>query len=94
MAAIVLARFKVQDYDVWRPRFEANAAVRKTAGCLGTHIFYNAADPSDVTVNFQWQDEDGARAYLGGPQAKALRDEGGVLEFDFWVVEDGGRTPN
>jgi quinol monooxygenase YgiN len=94
MAAIVLARFKVKDYDTWRPRFEANAEIRKAAGCLGTHIFYSPADKSDVTVNFQWEDEDGARAYLGGSEAKRLRDEGGVVDFDFWIVADGGRTPN
>jgi quinol monooxygenase YgiN len=94
MAAIVLARFKVQDYDTWRTRFEANAETRKTAGCLGTHIFFNAADKNDVTVNFQWEEEDGARNFLGGPQAEKLRAESGVVAFDYWVVADGGRTTN
>jgi quinol monooxygenase YgiN len=95
VAAIVLARFRVQDYDTWRERFEGNAETRKAAGCLGTHIFFNAADKGDVTVNFQWEDEARARAFLGGPKAKKLRDDGGVIEpFDFWLVEDGGRTPN
>jgi quinol monooxygenase YgiN len=94
LAAIVLARFKLRDYDFWRPRFEANAEVRRAAGCLGTHIFYNTEDPTDVTVNFQWEDEAGARAYLGGAQARALRDEGGVIDFDFWFVQDAGRTLN
>jgi quinol monooxygenase YgiN len=94
MAAIVLARLKVQDYDTWRQRFENNAETRKAAGCLGTHIFYNAADQKDVTVNFQWEDEDGARNFLGGPAAEKLRAEGGVTSFDYWVVADGGRTPN
>jgi quinol monooxygenase YgiN len=94
MAAIVLARLKVKDYDTWRQRFEGNAETRKAAGCLGTHIFYNAADQSDVTVNFQWEDEEGARKFLGGPEAEKLRAAGGVTTFDYWVVADGGRTPN
>jgi len=92
MAAIVLARFRVQDYDTWRQRFEANAETRTAAGCLGTHIFYNASDNRDVTVNFQWQDEDGARAFLAGGEAQRLRAESGVQAFDFWIVADGGRT--
>jgi quinol monooxygenase YgiN len=95
MATIVLARFRVQDYESWRQKFENNAEIRKAAGCLGTHIFYNAVDPGDVTVNFQWEDEDGARKFLGGPEAQKLRDEGGVVGgFDYWLVLDGGRTPN
>ena len=95
MAATVLSRFRVTDYDAWRPRFEANAEHRKVAGCLGTHIFYNAADKEDVTVNFQWDDADRARAFLGGPQAAKLRADAGFLgDFDYWLVEDGGRTPN
>ena len=95
MAAIVLARFKVQDYDTWRRLFEGNAEVRKASGCLGTHIFFNAADSNDVTVNFQWDEGANASAFLGGPEARKLRAEGGVIDpFDFWIVEDGGRTPN
>jgi quinol monooxygenase YgiN len=92
MAAIVLARLKVKDYEEWRGRFEGNAETRKAAGCLGTHIFFNALDKSDVTINFLWEDEDGARKFLSGPEAERLRAAGGVVTFDYWVVADGGRT--
>jgi quinol monooxygenase YgiN len=93
--AIVLARFKVQDYDTWRQQFEGNAETRKAAGCNGTHIFFNADDTNDVTVNFQWDTAENAKSFLGGAPAAQLRAQAGVTgEFDFWVVEDGGRTPN
>ena len=50
--AIVLARFKVADYDKWREVFESKAELRKSHGCLGTHIFYNAKDHGDVIINY------------------------------------------
>jgi hypothetical protein len=93
--AIVLARFTVQDYDTWRQSFEGNAEPRKAAGCNGTHIFFNADNPNDVTVNFQWDTAENAKSFLGGAQAAQYRQAAGVTgNFDFWIVEDGGRTPS
>lgn len=92
--AIVLARFTVQDYDAWREKFAGNADARKAAGCNGTHIFFNAENPNDVTVNFQWDTPENAKAFLAGPTAAQMRQSAGVTgTFDFWIVEDGGRTP-
>ncbi|HEX5140991.1 MAG TPA: antibiotic biosynthesis monooxygenase [Dehalococcoidia bacterium] len=95
MAAVVLARFKVQDYDRWREVFVSKADLRKENGCNGTHIFVNAADKNDVTVNFQWESAEQALAFFEGDAARAAMREAGVIgQPDHWVVEDGGRTPN
>jgi quinol monooxygenase YgiN len=94
MAAVVLARFKVQDYDAWREVFVSKADLRKENGCNGTHIFFNAADKNDVTVNFQWESAEQAEAFFAGDAARAAMQEAGVIgQPDHWVVEDGGRTP-
>jgi hypothetical protein len=93
--ATLLARFKVQDYDKWRQVFESKAELRKSAGCSGTHIFYNADDKNDVTVNFQWDTAENAKTFLSGDAARAAMQEAGVIGGpDAWVVEDGGRTPS
>jgi quinol monooxygenase YgiN len=95
MAAIVLARFKVRDYDAWREVFVSKADLRKENGCNGTHIFFNAADKNDVTINFQWETAEQALAFFDSDALKAAMQEAGVVgPADHWIVEDGGRTPN
>jgi quinol monooxygenase YgiN len=93
MAAIMLAQFKVQDQAKWRQTFESKAGLRKDAGCLGTHIFFNARDPQEVIVNFQWDDADNATRFMTGPEARAAMVEAGVIGApQTWILEDGGRT--
>ena len=50
MAAILLSRFKVRDYDAWREVFVSKADLRKENGCNGTHIFFNVEDKNEVTI--------------------------------------------
>ncbi len=93
--AIVLARFKVADYDKWKAVFESKAEMRKTYGCLGTHIFYNAKDHGDVIINLQWDTEENALKFQTSDEIKQAMQEGGVTgPADFIFLEDGGRTPS
>jgi quinol monooxygenase YgiN len=93
MAVTVLARFKVRDYQTWREHFDAGVEIRQNGGSLGAHIFYNSTDPTDVTVNLQWDDGEKALTFLNGPEAQKARDAAGIIgSVDLWLVEDGGRT--
>ena len=93
MAVTVLARLKVQDYDRWRRVFEEHAALRKTAGSLGTHIFRNSKDSGEVIVNFQWDSEENFGKFLTDPEAQKAMAESGMLgQPDFVFLEDVGRT--
>jgi heme-degrading monooxygenase HmoA len=93
--AAMLGRFKVQDYDKWRQVFESKAELRKGAGCTGTHIFINADDKNDITVNFQWDTAENAKAFFSSDAARqAIQDAGVIGMPDVWIVEDGGRTAN
>jgi heme-degrading monooxygenase HmoA len=95
MAVPVLVRFKVQDYDSWREVFEANGELRRSAGSLGTHIFRNAQDPTEVIVNVQWQDESQATDFYGSQELNAALREAGVIgPIEVTYLEDAGRTPN
>ena len=91
--AIVLARFKVADSDKWRTVFESKADLRKSYGCTGTHIFYNAKDKGDVIVNLQWDTEDNATRFQQSDEIKSAMLEAGVMgPAEFIFLEDGGRT--
>lgn len=95
MAAIVLARFKVADYEKWREVFVSKAELRKPFGCTGTHIFYNAKDTGDVIVNLQWDSEENATKFLNSDELKQAMQEAGVTSApEFIFLEDGGRTPS
>ena len=94
MAAILLARFKVADYDAWRQTFERHGDLRGSNGCTGTHIFRNAHDPTDVVINLQWDTEENAQKFLASPEARAAMQESGMVGApDMTFLEDGGRTP-
>ena len=95
MAAILLSRFRVQDYDAWREVFVSKADLRKENGCNGTHIFFNVDDKNEVTINFQWETAEQALAFFESDAARVAMQEAGVIgRPDHWIVEDGGRTPN
>lgn len=91
--AILLARFAVQDQAKWREVFESKMELRKNAGCNGTHIFFNAEDPNEVIINFQWDSEENASRFFNSPEAKAAMAEAGVIgPPQTWLLVDGGRT--
>jgi heme-degrading monooxygenase HmoA len=95
MAAIMLAHFKVQDEAKWRQVFESKMELRKGAGCLGTHIFHNASDPTEIIVNFQWDTAENATRFMAGPEARQAMAEAGVIGApQTWILTDGGRTPS
>jgi heme-degrading monooxygenase HmoA len=91
--AIVLAQFKVADYDKWREVFESKADLRKSAGCTGTHIFRNARDGNEVIINLQWDTEENAEKFHASDAMKeALRASGVQGAPVFTFLEDAGRT--
>jgi len=93
MAAILLTRFKVADYDKWRQTFEEHTDLRKRNGCTGTHIFRNANDPTEVVINLQWDSEENAQKFLASAEARAAMQESGMVGApDMVFLEDGGRT--
>lgn len=95
MPAILLVHLKVQDQEKWRQTFEANIELRKSHGCTGTHIFYNAHDQNEIIVNLQWESEEQAQAFLSSPEFKQAQEQAGVVGAPrFWFLADGGRTPS
>jgi quinol monooxygenase YgiN len=91
--AIILVHFKVEDKAKWRSTFEEHASLRQSAGCTGTHIFYNAQDPNDIFINMQWDTPENFQKAMSSPEIqKAMAESGMIGAPDFWMLEDGGRT--
>ncbi len=93
--AVLLARFKVKDYDAWITHFRAAAPHRAASGCKGVHLFRNADDGNDVTINFQWEDRGRAEQMFNDPAVQQRFVEAGVVgPMDVVWVEDAGREPS
>ena len=91
--AIVLVHFKVEDQAKWRQTFDDNAALRQSGGSAGAHIFYNASDPNDVFINFQWDSVENFQKSMANPEVqKAMAESGMTGAPEVWFIEDGGRT--
>jgi heme-degrading monooxygenase HmoA len=93
MAAIILVRHTVKDYDAWRLIYDNDADRRKVGGCTGTHVFRNAKDGNEVIINLQWDSVENAQKFLDNPDTPAAMAAAGVVgQPDVWFVEDAGRT--
>jgi heme-degrading monooxygenase HmoA len=53
------------DYEAWKPRFEAQAELRKAAGCRGVQRLRGIANPRELVVIFDWDSEENARKFVG-----------------------------
>jgi heme-degrading monooxygenase HmoA len=88
-------RLEVGDFDAWKKRFEAGAADRKAAGCLGVQRYQGTEDPRELVVIFEWDTIERAKAYVGlksaqNPGLTAKRDDGGGPKLDLIFVKSLG----
>ena len=91
--AIVLVHFKVEDQAKWRQTFEDHASLRAGGGGGGAHVFYNASDPKDIFINFQWDSVENFQESMMSPEVqKAMAESGMAGAPEVWFLEDGGRT--
>jgi heme-degrading monooxygenase HmoA len=90
----VLVRHKVQDYGKWRPLYDDHGAIRKAAGCKGTHVFRSAEDPNEILVLLEWDDLGNARRFTQSEDLRAVMQRAGVVgQPDIYFLNDAGRTP-
>ena len=89
----VLIRHKVEDYAKWRPGYNEHGSTRKAGGCMGTHVFRNAENPSEIVILLEWDEMENARQFI---QSADLREEmkrhGLADEPDIYFLDDAGRT--
>ena len=89
----ILIRHKVQDYIKWRSIYDEHGATRKDAGCEGTHVFRNSADPNEVIVMLRWDTLENARRFADSANLGETMERAGVTDQpDIFFLDDAGRT--
>lgn len=61
--ALLLLRFRVQDYGTWKPIFDERHASRMQHGAKRHWVYRSADDGNDLTVSVAFPTVEAARAY-------------------------------
>lgn len=73
-------RHTVDDYEKWRPVFDADESRRRAAGATGVNRIYRDADnPNIVTAILEWDNEENARKFMDDPALREVMQKGGVI---------------
>lgn len=79
MAAYLIVRHTVADYDKWKPFFDDDAARRKQHGSKGALVLRDAATPNDVTIVMEWDSVANAQKFGETPELKEIMQKAGVV---------------
>lgn len=82
----------VEDYDRWKPVFDAHEAVRRGHGAVEHRVYRNTAEPNRVVVHSDFPSVDAAESFGADPSlAEALANAGIVGEPGTVLVEMADR---
>lgn len=74
----VLIHHEVADYMTWKAAFDSSFEWRHKNGELGCHIFRSVGNVNDITLVFEWESLDKARAFIASDELKAKMASAGV----------------
>ena len=74
----VLIHHEVADYPAWKARFDSALDYRHQHGEHSCRIFHSAGNVNDVTLLFEWDSLDRARAFLASDELKSRMAASGV----------------
>lgn len=90
----LLIRHRVDDYEAWKPRFDAQVSARRSFGTTGCRMFVNADDPHEVLILFEWDDHARARLFVQSDDLRAaLVREAPLAPDDVWYLDDLSELP-
>ena len=74
----VLVHHEVADYTVWRAAFDSSLDWRRKNGECSCRILRSVGNVNDVTLFFEWESLEKARAFLASQELKAKMANAGV----------------
>ena len=74
----VLVHHEVADYPAWKSVFESALDWRRKNGERSYRIFHSAGNLNDLTLWFEWESLEAARAFMSSDELKARMASAGV----------------
>lgn len=87
MAAALIARQKVADYENWKAVYDGVWPLCERYEMTGRNVYRDVEDPDTVVVVMEFDDADKANAFARCQELKATRKEAGAVgEFpEMWI---------
>ena len=74
----VIVHHEVADYTSWKALFDSNLDWRHKQGERACRIFRSAGNANDLTLFFEWENLEAARAFLASEELKGKMASAGV----------------
>ena len=74
----VIVHHEVADYAAWKAVFDSNLDWRRKQGERGCRIFRSVANANDLTLLFEWESPETARAFLASTELASKMAAAGV----------------
>lgn len=74
----LLGTSTVEDYETWRTAFAENDAFRTEHGQRGYQVYQSVDDPNEVTVIFEWDDDEDPRAFFESKEMRKRMTDAGL----------------
>jgi hypothetical protein len=78
MAAALIVRHRVANFEAWKTVFDSMTDLRRSHGWKSALVYRDATDPNLVTIVNRVKDLAGAKAYGGSAELKAGMQKAGV----------------
>jgi len=74
-------------------RYDEHGAIRKAAGCQGSVVFRNAANPNEVVVLLEWDKLEKAQQFTQSDELRTTMEQAGVADMpDIYFLNEVDRT--
>ena len=94
MTVSMFNRIQVKNFDTWlNPDPDAVAQIMKSMGVLAFSLHRNLDDPNTLMIHYQFADEDAAKSFVTGFEARLpeyLKEHPGAEQkmLEWWIGED------
>jgi hypothetical protein len=75
----LLVHHRVQNFDRWKPHYDAHLPARQQAGVNEVRLLRGADDPNDVTLLFEASDLAKAQAFVASEDLRDVMTKAGVI---------------
>jgi quinol monooxygenase YgiN len=83
----VLAKLKIEDYDMWKPVFDERKSLRKEAGSKEGTLYRNSDNSNELIIFFDWEDMEKAKKFFQSESLQKALEKGGAELIETTYLE-------